>query len=409
MVYLKRLGVFKMKKYLTAIILSFIIFPISVFATSISSAEVTGPKSITTGTTESFSIDVKFDDLDKTSNKTYGITNIVTAFEVDDDSLIIESLNSNFDSKISKSGNTYIITSTIKEGLPNTCQDRVLYCGDYKIDVRFMIKKTSKKNLTIKLKSAGISTYESNQVTNETLIEAKSETFLKDFDSDVKVSIKKSDNDIIEAQDITQMEEIDDISSYLKSLSISTLNNIVGHKSNNNHIASLTIAGYDIPFNRDTNLYRLEIFPGTNALNIAIELEDAKATYVIEGADDLSLSGNETKITVTAEDGSKRVYIITTYTKNVDSLEESTETVEILDFEIDKKHIQIAIVVIILILCLCILKIILSLTFDKIKNRKINRALKELNREEKIGKIEEKSDVKDKKGPIKEKRKKNEK
>lgn len=78
--------------------------------------------------------------------------------------------------------------------------------------------------------------------------------------------------------------------------------------SSNNYISNITIKNYDIKFNKDTSDYVLKI-KDEKELDITVELEDSKSSYVIDGNKDLD-DGSVIKIKVNAEDNSERIYNI---------------------------------------------------------------------------------------------------
>lgn len=101
------------------------------------------------------------------------------------------------------------------------------------------------------------------------------------------------------------------------SLSAST-NVTVGTKeesktlNSNNNLKSLTIEGYDInpEFNKDTLEYSLELPGDITSVNINATLEDSSAKITGIGQIDLTEGINVVNVEVTAENGSKKTYII---------------------------------------------------------------------------------------------------
>ena len=93
--------------------------------------------------------------------------------------------------------------------------------------------------------------------------------------------------------------------------------------SKNNNLASMTVAAvradgssYNVPlapvFSKDVTKYNISVEEGVTNLVVAAKTEDAKAKIYVQWAN-LDPGDNTTKIIVTAEDGSKKEYVI--YTK----------------------------------------------------------------------------------------------
>lgn len=88
-----------------------------------------------------------------------------------------------------------------------------------------------------------------------------------------------------------------------------TLNVMRGEKkSSNNYLGALTISGYSLNFDPAITKYTLTI-KKENILGIAVTTESSKATYEINGNHNLE-NGSKITITVTAEDGSTKDYVI---------------------------------------------------------------------------------------------------
>ena len=93
--------------------------------------------------------------------------------------------------------------------------------------------------------------------------------------------------------------------------------------SKNNNLASMTVAAvradgssYNVPlspeFSKDVTKYNISVEEGVTDLVVAAKTEDSKAKIYVQWAN-LDPGDNTTKIIVTAEDGSKKEYVI--YTK----------------------------------------------------------------------------------------------
>jgi len=83
-------------------------------------------------------------------------------------------------------------------------------------------------------------------------------------------------------------------------------------KSSDNNLKSLGVSGYDIipNFNKDTLDYNLTIPNGATEVIVNATPNDGKSTIKVEGNKDLKVGNNTVTVTVTAEDGSTKVYTI---------------------------------------------------------------------------------------------------
>ena len=77
-------------------------------------------------------------------------------------------------------------------------------------------------------------------------------------------------------------------------------------KSDNNNVSSLKILGHDLDFEKEKLEYNLNI-KDEYALVFEIDLEDAKASYKIEGNEDLK-DGSVIKVLSTSESGKTKEY-----------------------------------------------------------------------------------------------------
>ena len=91
-------------------------------------------------------------------------------------------------------------------------------------------------------------------------------------------------------------------------------------KSSNNNLKSLDISGYTLNpgFDKDKTSYSMTVNNGITGLNVSALAEDEKATVTIEGTSNWKVGVNNVKVTVIAEDGSKKVYTIAVTRKNKD-------------------------------------------------------------------------------------------
>ena len=78
----------------------------------------------------------------------------------------------------------------------------------------------------------------------------------------------------------------------------------------NNNLASLSVEGYEINFNKDLLEYSLSLASDVTSLNIKATAEDKNATVGGIGQRAVSEGSNTLEVVVTAENGSKKTYVI---------------------------------------------------------------------------------------------------
>lgn len=95
-----------------------------------------------------------------------------------------------------------------------------------------------------------------------------------------------------------------------KSITIYSNAVYVDTRSKNNYLQSLEVEGYTIEFNRDTEDYTIDIPYTQDSLNVNAVPEDSKSNVEVTANNALMTGENITRITVTAENGSKKEYRI---------------------------------------------------------------------------------------------------
>lgn len=93
-----------------------------------------------------------------------------------------------------------------------------------------------------------------------------------------------------------------------------------GEKSTNKALKDLVVENYKLTpeFDPETTKYSVDVTKEVEELNITPILQDDKAKYEITGNENFKIGNNIVKITVTAEDGTNRIYTITVAKSNVD-------------------------------------------------------------------------------------------
>ncbi|MCR5146417.1 MAG: cadherin-like beta sandwich domain-containing protein [Clostridia bacterium] len=111
-------------------------------------------------------------------------------------------------------------------------------------------------------------------------------------------------------------------------------------KSTNKALKDLVVENYKLTpeFTPETNKYSLEVKGDVDKLSITPILQDEKAKFVVEGNENLKVGNNIVKITVTAEDGTTRIYTIAV-TKSKDG-EAPVEMLKLKDLKAGEATLQ---------------------------------------------------------------------
>jgi len=109
------------------------------------------------------------------------------------------------------------------------------------------------------------------------------------------------------------------VSNGSTSVKVITQAELEASYSKNNYLSSLSVDGASISpaFNKDTLEYSVELEPETTNIKVNATKEDSKAS--VSGIGDIAVSegDNQIKVTVTAENGSQRVYTINAKVKEL--------------------------------------------------------------------------------------------
>lgn len=135
-------------------------------------------------------------------------------------------------------------------------------------------------------------------------------------DKDILGAIKDKDGMMKQEKEFASMKEImkkmeDDLTE--ANTKISSLQNTVKYQgSQNNYLKELKIVGYDFKntFKKTTTTYFADVESSVESVSITAKPEDTSAVVTIYGNTSLKTGKNKIIITVTADDGSERVYRI---------------------------------------------------------------------------------------------------
>jgi len=103
-------------------------------------------------------------------------------------------------------------------------------------------------------------------------------------------------------------------------------------------LSSLTVAGYNINFNKDKDSYSISVEPSVNSINISAKAISGRATISGIGKKDLDADGGRYEIICTAENGTRKKYVI-----NVSVIDKNPINVKIdnIDYVIVKSSKQL--------------------------------------------------------------------
>ena len=148
---------------------------------------------------------------------------------------------------------------------------------------------------------------------------------------------------------------------------------VLAAASSNKDLKELTVENHEIYFNSERTKYKVVVEKDENTLKINAVKSDSKAKVSIVGADDLKANGNKVVITVTAENGTTKEYVIEAEEKKEIKEEEKTGFIEGIkkwweDLGIQNEVIiGIAIGLVVLLLLIFIIK--------KIRDKKIDKTM----------------------------------
>lgn len=363
-----------MKRNIVSILLLlFILIPFNVKAIAIKNVDISSNEEAKIGEEVLLNIKINFSDDSSMNTNSLGIWMLNYEIIYDDTALIAtDIISDDWDSYLYEDGGKYYVISEAIENSAslNKCSDGILQCSNYEVTVKFFVRNTEKHSTSI-----GINNIESVLLMVPALGEGydtNNPSLITGNSYDVKtIKITKTENQVINEPQNIASDNKPDVSKQ-PEVSTPNTNNEPIIQSSNNYLSSLTIEGYEINFDKNKHNYSITVEDNVNNLNLKVELEDTKATYTILGADDLEKNDYKVLIDVVAENGEKSTYTIKV--KREENKEEVVNEKE--SFHLDKKYIIIGGIVLAVILIIIIIVVIIN----KINDRKLNKALDELDK-----------------------------
>lgn len=363
-----------MKKLLYYVVFGLLfLLPTSVKAdVAIKSTSLNGPLSVEEGLSFTMTVNVNVSGLSKFPNSSQGIASAIFAFGMDEDVFILESVTAEgFESIAQKVDGVYYILSQSLQN--NNCGSGILYCGDYKAELKFYVKSTTLNSSVITLGEVamGFIDVETYQTEDDIIVRRYDE-----YKPHSIVINHKKESAVVESPK-TIIEEQNEKPKVTEK-PVAPKKEIP--KSSNALLKSIVVENYDIEFDTYLLEYTLEVEESVNSLSIKAEVEDGKANYKIIGAEDLKANGNKVSINVTAENGNKKTYVINVKEKMKKEKEEVKE--EKLENQLKEKEETKVNKKFVFYLGIffggIVLLIIVGFVISKIKNRKLNKLLDQL-------------------------------
>ncbi len=346
-----------MKKIFTTLILFFIL-TLNVKAINVDDCILSANGVKNAGDTLEASVSIKISGLDPNSTTSDGI--LIVGYEIDyDESLLtLTEVNAKpvFNSLIETEDNEKVIISHVQSGLTtsNTCYDNVLFCGNYYATLKFKVGNPNVSNTKIAIKNITIGYGRINSIVTEDDVSYLETN--KSSSATVNFNINSNNNSNTAIKENTTKNETTK----------------KDNKSNNNYLNKLEIEGYNINFDKNKNDYSIQLKDEDNTLKINTEAEDKKASINIIGADDLKSNNYKVIIKVTSENNEERIYQINAYNKKENMVYKNKTENKKNNFKFNIKYI--------IIIGVILLSLIIILTIIyKLKDKKIDKALNELD------------------------------
>ncbi len=133
----------------------------------------------------------------------------------------------------------------------------------------------------------------------------------------------------------TKVQIINDI-SYVKDLKFTIYN-----KSSNNYLSSIRVDNFELDsdFNKNKNNYEIYVPYSTEKVNVTAATDSNTSKLSGTGEKELTVGSNKVNLTVTAEDGSKNIYVIDIIRKDANN---DTDISKITITDSNKKTVKLS-------------------------------------------------------------------
>lgn len=378
-----------MKKLLSIIIFCLlVVLPINASALSAKSVSVSGPSEVKQGEEFELSIDVSLDTLDPEGTIMFGVIRIDYQY----DALMLiptDAKATNFNTTMhNDNGNHYILSYIEKEDFPEqtNCTNNIL-CNKFNAKLKFFAKGSGSTIVNV------ISITTSFMDLKNATLDASGNAVIPDDDYiiETKEIVGSTKVNLIPngiPKDIpVENAETNSGSIELKHLPTNVKKETPKDTSGNNSLKSLSIDNYPIEFDTHKLKYNINVPEGVNSVKVNAVADDDTAKIKVIGANDLAKNNYVITVEVTAQNGSKKSYVIatrgeteptTSAVTTTEAKEEKTRDDEAIKEDqekrkkINKKIISYVIIGVITI----ILLVIANAIINKIRYRKLDKMLK---------------------------------
>lgn len=167
------------------------------------------------------------------------------------------------------------------------------------------------KEVETVIKEKGIETEKKEIETTELKeIEEKIEEIKKEEET-VKNESNKEENKENDKEEITDKENNKEETTEKEEDKEDVKQDVVDTpKSGNNNLNSLVVDGISIKFDKKTTSYSAVVGYSTSKVKVSASAEDSKAKISGTGSKNISVGKNSIKVSVTAEDGSVKTYVV---------------------------------------------------------------------------------------------------
>lgn len=216
-----------------------------------------------------------------------------------------------------------IVGETVKVTITVSSSSKSSPLGAWEFDVKYDSTKLSLVGSTLESKTRSVG-YSNN---DSTFSKTYTMTFKAKKSGTAKVYV---DNSLV--VDFNTEKPLTS-SEGSTSLSIITQSELEASYSKDNYLSSLSVSGYNLTpkFDKNTLEYSLEVENDVREITVSAKANDSKAEVEGTGKHSLVEGSNEIKVSVTAENGNVRNYVLNVIVKELDpvyiNIEEKTYTV----------------------------------------------------------------------------------
>lgn len=299
----------KYVKYLIFILLVFI--PLNTKAVTVNGIKIDGSNEVK----KDDYIDLKFkvinSGLKAGTNQPLGIQFVYFALNYNYKDLNLVDLKSDrFNLVLTKFEDKLYVLGTVKEGIgTNMCARNLLYCGDIEIDAKYYVNNATKDNYDIIISNPSISLLNIDSDRNYSFDDLETIDLISEYKHNIKILNEKNKKSKKPTSLIKITNDTFLTTNKFEKIVLNNSNRAT-IKSDNNYLKSINIENHEISFDKDKELYTINVNDDVESIDINVETEDNSATYKITGNKNFKKNNNMINIIVTSESGKERIYTI---------------------------------------------------------------------------------------------------